>query len=47
VDIEGGVVKLTLQGARFGCPSPLMTLKTGIESVLIDDIPQKKEVVAR
>jgi Fe-S cluster biogenesis protein NfuA len=39
VDIEDGVVKLMLQGACVGCPSSSMTLKMGIELMLIDEIP--------
>ncbi len=43
VSVEGGVVKVRLQGACAGCPMSQMTLKNGIEKVLKDKIP---EVVA-
>ena len=34
VGIEGGIVKLRLQGACAGCPMSQMTLKMGIEREL-------------
>ena len=40
VDIEGGVVKVRLQGACAGCPMSQMTLRNGIERVLKDRIPE-------
>lgn len=40
VSIEGGVVKVRLQGACAGCPMSQMTLKNGIEKVLKDKIPE-------
>ena len=40
VDIEGGVVKVRLQGACAGCPMPQMTLRNGIERVLKERIPE-------
>jgi len=40
VAIEGGVVKVRLQGACAGCPMSQMTLKNGIERVLKDSIPE-------
>ncbi len=43
VSVEGGVVKVRLQGACAGCPMSQMTLRNGIEKVLKDKIP---EVVA-
>lgn len=43
VDIDGGVVKVRLQGACAGCPMSQMTLRNGIERVLKEKIP---EVVA-
>jgi len=39
VSVEGGVVKVRLQGACAGCPMSQMTLKNGIERVLKDKIP--------
>jgi Fe-S cluster biogenesis protein NfuA len=43
---EEGVVKVKLQGACFGCPMSLVTLKSGIERLLKREIPQIKEVIA-
>ncbi len=41
-----GVVKVKLTGACGGCPMSQMTLKTGIERVLKEEVPELKEVVA-
>ena len=46
VDVEGGVVKVTLKGACAGCPVATMTLKQGIERLLKEQVPGVKEVVA-
>ena len=46
VDVEEGVVKLSLKGACAGCPVAEMTLKQGIERLLKEQIPEVKEVVA-
>jgi len=43
---KDGVVKVNLQGACSGCPSSLVTLKAGIENLLIRMIPEVKEVEA-
>jgi Fe-S cluster biogenesis protein NfuA len=43
---EDGVVKLELHGACAGCPSSLITLKNGIESMLKHYVPEVKEVEA-
>ncbi len=43
---KDGVVKVKLQGACSGCPSSLVTLKAGIENLLIRMIPEVKEVDA-
>ena len=43
---EDGVVKLKLTGAGAGCPMSTITLKSGIERVLREQIPEIKEVVA-
>ena len=40
VDIEGGVVKVRLQGACAGCPMSQMTLRNGIERILKERIPE-------
>ena len=42
-----GIVKVVLKGACSGCPSSTLTLKSGIESLLIQKMGKKvKEVVA-
>ncbi len=43
---ESGVVKLTLQGSCSGCPSSMITLKSGIEGMMKRMIPEVREVVA-
>lgn len=43
---KNGVLKLHLQGSCSHCPSSVMTLKTGIESMLKKVIPEIKEVVS-
>ena len=43
---EDGIVKLHLQGACSSCPSSIMTLKAGVESMLKRAIPEIKEVVS-
>merc|ERR1719263_216734 len=42
---ETGVVFLELQGACSGCPSSSVTLKSGIENMLMHYIAEVKEVV--
>jgi Fe-S cluster biogenesis protein NfuA len=41
-----GVVKLKLTGACGCCPMSQMTLKTGIERILKQEVPEIKEVLA-
>jgi Fe-S cluster biogenesis protein NfuA len=41
-----GVVTVTMKGSCSGCPSSTVTLKTGIETLLKNLIPEVKEVVA-
>lgn len=43
---EDGVVKLILQGSCSGCPSSMVTLKSGIEGMMKRMIPEVREVVA-
>lgn len=44
---ENGTVKVLLQGACSGCPSSMITLKSGIESLLKRMLPEDvQEVVA-
>ncbi|KAH9610672.1 hypothetical protein KSS87_022319, partial [Heliosperma pusillum] len=39
-DPESGIVKLQLQGACSGCPSSSVTLKSGIENMLMHYVPE-------
>lgn len=41
-----GVVTVALQGSCSGCPSASVTLKAGIENLLVRMVPGVKEVVA-
>ncbi|KAL9680489.1 hypothetical protein QQ045_018368 [Rhodiola kirilowii] len=43
-DIETGIVKLKMQGACSGCPSSAVTLKSGIENMLMHYVPEVKSV---
>ena len=43
---EDGVLKLHLQGSCSHCPSSIMTLKAGIETMLKRQIPELKEVIS-
>lgn len=43
---DDGVVKVRLTGACHGCPMAAMTLKQGVERVLMQEIPTVKEVVS-
>lgn len=42
---DDGIVKVQLQGACNGCPGATMTLKTVIERILKQEIPEVKEVI--
>ncbi|MCE5334184.1 MAG: NifU family protein [Desulfobacteraceae bacterium] len=44
--IEGTVVKVRLTGACHGCPMSQMTLKSGIERVIKQEVPEVTEVVS-
>ena len=45
VDItDSGVVQVRLTGACKGCPMSQMTLKNGIERILLKEIPELKGV---
>ena len=44
VDVEDGVVKVRLTGACHGCPMSEMTLKMGIERMIMQELPEIKEV---
>jgi Fe-S cluster biogenesis protein NfuA len=43
---QNGIVTLSMQGACSGCPSSTVTLKAGIEGMLMRMIPEVKEVKA-
>ncbi len=42
---EDGVVSVRLTGACGSCPMSTMTLKMGIERILVEKVPGVKEVV--
>jgi len=46
VEVNDGIVKVTLTGACAGCPMSTLTLKMGIEKMLREEIPEVKEVVS-
>ena len=43
---EDNVVKVQLQGSCKGCPMSQMTLKNGIERLIMQELPQIKSVEA-
>jgi len=43
---EDGIVRVRLQGACVGCPMSQMTLKNGIERILMEEVPGIKAVEA-
>jgi Fe-S cluster biogenesis protein NfuA len=43
---EGGTVNIQMVGACGGCPLSMMTLKSGIERILMDRVPGVEEVNA-
>lgn len=45
VDDEN-VVSVSLHGSCVGCPASLATLKAGVERILMDRVPEVREVVA-
>lgn len=46
IDVIDGIVKVRLTGACGGCPMAEMTLKAGVERVIMDKVPEVKEVVS-
>ncbi len=46
VEVTDGVVKVRLTGACKGCPMSQMTLKQGVEKMLMKEGPGLKEVQA-
>jgi Fe-S cluster biogenesis protein NfuA len=45
-DDETGIVTVELSGACVGCPASSMTLKAGVERILMDRVPGVTEVRA-
>jgi Fe-S cluster biogenesis protein NfuA len=46
VDVKDGIVSVKLKGACAGCPMSTMTLKSGIERILKQELSDIKEVIA-
>ncbi|MDD2903663.1 MAG: NifU family protein [Syntrophales bacterium] len=46
VEITDGIVKVRLTGGCKGCPMSQMTLKQGVERMLLKEVPGLKEVQA-
>ncbi len=46
VDVTDGIVKVRLTGACKGCPMSQMTLKQGVEKLLMQEVPGLKQVQA-
>ncbi len=46
VEVNDGIVKVRLTGACKGCPMSQMTLKQGVEKLLMKEVPGLKEVQA-
>jgi Fe-S cluster biogenesis protein NfuA len=46
VEVTDGIVKVRLTGACKGCPMSQMTLKQGVEKLLLQEVPGLKQVQA-
>ena len=46
VGVTDGIVRVRLTGACKGCPMSQMTLKQGVEKLLMKEVPGLKEVQA-
>ncbi len=46
VEVTDGTVKVRLTGACRGCPMSQMTLKQGVEKLLLKEVPGLKQVQA-
>ncbi len=46
IDVTDGIVKVRLTGACKGCPMSQMTLKQGVEKLLMKEVPGLKQVQA-
>ena len=45
VKVEDGVAFVQMLGACGGCPASMMTLKGAIETIVVADVPEIREVV--
>ena len=45
INVEDGVVKVSLTGACSGCPMSAMTMKFGVEKAIKEIVPEVKEVI--
>ena len=45
-DAEAGILRVSMQGSCAGCPSSMVTLKSGIENLMKNLLPEINEVVA-
>ncbi len=46
VDVKDGVATVRLTGACGSCPMSTMTLKMGVERVIMEEVPEIKELIA-
>ena len=46
VEVTDGIVKVRLTGACKGCPMSQMTLKQGVEKLLLKEVPGLRQVQA-
>jgi Fe-S cluster biogenesis protein NfuA len=46
VDVKDGVVQVRLTGACNGCPMATMTLRDGIERVIMEEVPGVKQIIS-
>jgi Fe-S cluster biogenesis protein NfuA len=46
VDVNNGTVTVKLTGACSGCPMAAMTLKSGVERVIKEEVPEIVEVIS-
>lgn len=46
VDVKDGVATVRLTGACGSCPMSTMTLKNGVERVVMEEVPEIKELIA-
>ena len=46
IEVEDNIVKVKLSGACHGCPMSDVTLKMGIERLIMQELPEIKEVQA-